>query len=159
MIKIIPFALLLACGGSSFRIAKQSYSANTSAALLTTADPSTAGVDVILTGSEQQSTPGDAVALRVTLLWPVATPPPVGKDVSLGGNYKALVAVTCNCSGLIEPVVEPNASGKFHFDSLSATNVKGSFDLSFSGQLPLDSGGVAYDNTSVQAQTSHFATP
>ena len=143
-----------ACGGSSFHIAKTAYAATTSAALYT--QDAHSGVDVTLKSDPNAHTPDDEVAVRVTLLWPANAPPPVGRDIALAAPYQALVALACTCSGVVEPMLPPAVTGKFHLESLSAAKVVGSFQLTFSGALPLVAGGVAYENTTLQATAGEF---
>ena len=161
-----PAVLLSACGGSSYRIDKNAYSAQPSASVVSVAAANgavnvgdLAGVAVTLTSDPDSHRADDPNALQVTLLWPANAPPPLGREVAMDGSYYALVALSCACTGLAKPSSAPQVTGKFRLElnDVASGKLRGSFSLTFHGDLPLLSGGVALENSTVMA-SSDFAT-
>lgn len=151
-------ALSFVACGSSFTIGNERFSTRSVAATAID-DGAISGVRVTLGSQATRQIDGDDVEVNVTLTWPADSPPPTGREFKLDpqGTYRASVDVDCRCSGLVLPTVAPNLSGRARLDRLSTREVSGWFDVKFTGDIPLTSGGVGFTKSSVAASTAFSA--
>lgn len=146
-----------ACGGG-FRIGNDRYSTTAVDAVAVDSDD-VAGVRVKLQNSGTQQVDDDRIALFVTLYWPKNSPPPYERELKLdnAGDYRASIDVDCRCSGLVKPLSQPSVTGRFRLDRYSNQQLGGWFDVKFTGDIPLTSGGMGFENTQVTANTAFVA--
>ena len=158
--RALLFSALVACGPSgSFEFSDRTYSAEKLTAQTVTNEGLT-GIDVLLAADPIRQASDDEISVRVTLMWPIGSPPATDKDIALGGAaLVALVRIACYCGGKDEAFMEPVVSGKVRFSKLSldaTIEIEGHFDAVFKGQLALISGGILYEDETLTVHVSGF---
>jgi len=150
--------LLVACGPSgSFRLQNRNYSADK---ILTTrlAEDAVEGLIVTLKSDPIASATDDEIAVAVSLFWNKDQRPALNQDVTVGSELavRAVPRVSCFCGATDGAVTVPDVKGKLRLTRWTETEASGDFELTFTGQVPYQGGGVLFESDTLKVNASGF---